>query len=121
MPDPLEALLRSVGEVLSKLTGNIIEWLTSFFENTWKAHLLMWGILWGIIEQVISWQEKAWDYISKIELSYGSTAFPQVTEHIQFVNSILPLSELLVFLVGYLTLVVVLTCYSLFKSWVPAV
>jgi hypothetical protein len=124
MPDPLEALLRSFGNAVAKLFGNIIEWITSFFKNFWAVTLLSWSIVWSTFVYVYNQMEMMWDYLGSIQGQYGNSTMPMTAEYVryfQFANSIVPITEILAFTVVYLEICTLALLYKFVKSWIPTV
>ena len=121
MPDPLEALLRSVGEVLAKLFGNAIEWIIAFFKNVWAVHLMCWSIVFASLEYIFRCMDSAWDYLGGMAATYGPGAdsVPAMVAAWQFTNSILPITELFAFTVVYFEISILLAGYRFIKSWIP--
>lgn len=114
----MEAILTKIGEIISKLVGNIIEWITTFMNNMWALVLFILGMFWALLSYITSAIDIGIDYLTLAFAKYGQIAF-QVNDYYRFANCWVPFGELFACLSIFLGVLVVTTIYRFFKSWLP--
>lgn len=105
-------------------------WLDWLLREIWRQveriFTSVWG--WGLITVGWIYTGAKWigDSIGELAASIDAIQFPEIShgsgpmsEGLAFANTILPLEELLGFVVAYITLRLGLTVYKLIKSWIP--
>jgi hypothetical protein len=113
-------------------------WLASVLSSgratvreVWDKIKLFGNTTWSLVVLVVGWLFTAvvWlgDLITETLASIASLVIPtisttlagSVASYAALANTVLPLSEAMVFLVAYLGMLLILTIYRLVKSWIP--
>lgn len=112
---------------------SIIATIQAVAKGLWDALIRNGVVVWGIIASMIGvviaavntlsgWIADAGSTLANVVLpSIGFTVPSEVTDLLGFVNRIMPLTELMGYLIAWGALCAVLMVYHTIKSWLPTV